>query len=122
MQLLAAIDADGTAPLVEGLVGGLARLRRGMTAVIITASLDRGWIRPLTGLRARGVACVVLSVDARAAELVSADRFQVHGALETIPDLAADPDSRALHHALAEHDLKAYRLVAGRSLSEQLAG
>ena len=64
MQLLAAVDADGAAPFVEGLVTGLARLRRGMTAVVITSSLDRGWIRPLAGLRARGVACVVLSVDA----------------------------------------------------------
>ena len=53
MQLLAAVDADGAAPLTEGLVTGLARLRRGMTAVIVTASLDRGWIRPLAGLRAR---------------------------------------------------------------------
>ncbi len=124
MQLLAAIDADGSAPLVEGLVGGLARLRRGMTAVVITASLDRSWIRPLTGLRSRGVACVILSVDARTAELVSADgrRGPEADVSSFAAELAVDPDGRALHHAFAEHDLKAYRVVAGRPLSEQLAG
>ena len=40
MQLLAAVDADGATPLVETLVATVGRLRRGMTAVIITASLD----------------------------------------------------------------------------------
>ena len=79
MQLLAAVDADGTSSLTEGLVTGLARLRRGMTAVIITASLDRGWIRPLTGLRGRGVACVVLSIDASSAGVASANRYRAAG-------------------------------------------
>src|SRR4029079_12688779 len=41
MQLLAAVDGDGTTPLAECLVTAAGRLRRGMTAVVITASTDR---------------------------------------------------------------------------------
>ena len=40
MQLLAAVDADASTPLVETLIASVGRLRRGMTAVVITASLD----------------------------------------------------------------------------------
>ena len=55
MQLLAAVEADGSAPLVETLIATVGRLRRGMTAVIITPSLDPAWVRPLAALRdARG--------------------------------------------------------------------
>ncbi len=123
MQLLAAVDADGSAPLVEGLVTGLARLRRGMTAVVITPSLDRAWIRPLAGLRSRGVACVVLAVDARGAEAASANRFRApgHDAVSATRP-GADPDLKALRYALAEYDLRTYPISAGRHLGEQLAG
>src|SRR5204863_6743749 len=65
MQLLAAVEADGTAPLGEALIAGLSRLRHGMTAVVITPSLDRGWARPLAALRGRGVACVAVILDAQ---------------------------------------------------------
>ena len=66
MQLLAAVEADGATPLVEALITTVGRLRRGMTAVIITASLDPAWVRPLAALRVRGVACVVVTLDAAA--------------------------------------------------------
>ena len=123
MQTLAAVEADGAAPLVEGLVTGLSRLRRGMTAVVITASLDRAWIRPLAGLRRRGVACVVLAVDAQDAAPGATMREQV-SEVDWLPP--ADPTDEAarsaLRHALAEYQLKAYRVRAGRPLGEQLAG
>jgi hypothetical protein len=92
--------------------------------VIVTASLDRSWIRPLAGLRSRGVACVVLSVDARSAEFASANRYRApgHGDVQPTTDVAAEADVRALWHALAEYDLRSYRIVAGRPLGEQLAG
>jgi hypothetical protein len=94
-----------------------------MTAVIITASLDRSWIRPLTGLRGRGVACVVLSIDAASADSASANRYRAVGHGDETGTVAlTDADQRALRHALAEHDLRTYRIVAGTSLSEQLAG
>lgn len=119
MQLLAAVEADSAAPLVETLVGSIGRLRRGMTAVVITASLETDWVRPLASLRGRGVACVVVSLDpiafARAGERPSGE-----GA-------AADPTShdaqraRALRHALAEYELRAHIVTPGRPLGELLA-
>nr|MBA3234989.1 DUF58 domain-containing protein [Chloroflexota bacterium] len=66
MQLLASVEADGSSPLVETLLTTVGRMRRGMTAVIVTASLDPSWVRPLATLRTRGVACVVGTLDASA--------------------------------------------------------
>ena len=63
MSLLAAVGADGTTPLVEALVQGLPRLRRGMTAVVITPSLERDWVRPLAALRGRGIRAAVCLLD-----------------------------------------------------------
>ena len=51
LQLLAAVEADGRTPLAEALVTGVSRLRRGMTAIVITASLDPSFVRPLATLR-----------------------------------------------------------------------
>ena len=48
LQTLAAVEGDGRTPLAEALVQGLPRMRRGMTAVVITASTDRTWM-PSTG-------------------------------------------------------------------------
>ena len=66
---------------------------------------------------------MILSVDAWSSELASANRYRApgHEQEESGPD-PADAETRALRHALAEHDLKTYRVVAGRSLTEQLAG
>jgi uncharacterized protein (DUF58 family) len=123
MQTLAAVEADGTAPLVEGLLTGLSRLRRGMTAVVITASLDRAWIRPLAGLRSRGVACVVLTIDPRHAEVSGTARHRVSGDDAPPPAEPIGEAARtAFGHALAEYELKTYRVRAGRPLGEQLAG
>src|SRR3954470_13142357 len=72
MQLLAAVDGDGTTPLVESLVNGAARLRRGMTAIVITASTDPAWVRPIAALRSRGIGTVVVTLDTAAVE--AADR------------------------------------------------
>jgi uncharacterized protein (DUF58 family) len=111
MQLLAAVEADGTAPLLETLVATIGRLRRGMTAVVITASVDPGWVRALTALRARGVGCVVVTLDPGAFE---------PSAVGTEVELAAKR-ARALRHALAEYDLPAYALTPSRPLGEVLA-
>src|SRR5215207_5596157 len=46
MQLLAAVEGDGTTPLAECLINAAGRLRRGMTAIVITSSTDPGWVRP----------------------------------------------------------------------------
>ena len=117
MQLLAAVDADGTMPLADSLVQGLPRLRRGMTAVVITPSVDLAWLRPLASLRSRGVASAVVTLDAAtfggAAAGVSGDRPR-----SAVPDAQ---QVRALRHALAEYDLRTYRVSAGSRLAEVLA-
>ena len=118
MQLLAAVDADSATPLVETLVASVARLRRGMTAVVVTASMDPSWVRPLAALRQRGVGCVVVSLDASAFALATDGGPKPDAAtLE-----AQAKRARALHHALAEYELRSYFIEPGRSLAEQLAG
>jgi uncharacterized protein (DUF58 family) len=132
MQVLAAVDGDGVTPLAEALVQGLPRLRRGMTAVVITPSVDRAWVRPLASLRPRGVSSVVLALDAStylaAAEAVANAAYArghdpVRTAAATLPPpTSADPQHvRALRHALAEYDIPTYTLRAGRRLAEVLS-
>ena len=125
MQLLAAVEADTSTPFVETLIGSVGRLRRGMTAVVITASADPAWVRPLASLRARGVGCVVVRLDA-GAYARHADAIRAAAAGRT-PD--ADPEEdeaiakrgRAIRHALAEYELTAYTITPGRPLGEVLA-
>jgi uncharacterized protein (DUF58 family) len=111
MQLLAAVEADGSSPLLETLVVTMGRLRRGMTAVVITASLDPAWVRALGALRARGVACAVVVLDPGA--------FDMSG--DAVANDAAAKKFRAIRHALAEYELPAYPVAPGRSLGEILA-
>jgi uncharacterized protein (DUF58 family) len=134
MQLLAAVEGDGSGQLAETLVTGLSRLRRGMTAVVITPSLERNWVRPLASLRSRGVACVVVVIDAQSARVASepARRSQTPSgtAAGTAPGSAAwqaDADARAqaaraLRHALAEYELRVNWVEARRPLAEALLG
>ncbi len=125
MQLLAAVEGDGATPLVEVLVGSVSRLRRGMTTVVITPSLDPTWVRPLAALRARGVACVVITVDGAAYERIELDREARLAGSAYVPDetdeQARTQHARALRHALAEFELKTYTLAPGRPLAEVLA-
>jgi hypothetical protein len=124
MQLLAAVDADSSSPLVETLIASVGRLRRGMTAVVITASLDPSWIRPLAALRSRGVGCVVVLADAAAyARAEAAARAEHTGTLvasDPAVEEAAAKRRRALYHALAEYELKAHTIVPNRPLGEVL--
>jgi uncharacterized protein (DUF58 family) len=127
MQLLAAVEADSSTPLVETLLASVGRLRRGMTAVVITASLDPTWVRPLAALRARGVSCVVVTLDAEAYRRTEAEMREQSTGESSAP---VDPEAmevmakrgRALRHALAEYELKVYSITPGRPLGEMLAG
>jgi uncharacterized protein (DUF58 family) len=124
MQLLAAVDADGSTPLVETLVNTVGRLRRGMTAVIVTPSLDPSWVRPLASLRVRGVSCVVVTVDAEAFDQAMRAEDAARGI--ALRSDAADEElrskrSRALKHALAEYEIPFYVVTPGRPLGELLA-
>jgi uncharacterized protein (DUF58 family) len=125
MQLLASVEADGSAPLVETLIATVGRLRRGMTAVIITPSLDPSWVRPLASLRTRGVACVVLTVDAAAYDRAAhpIPTFTVEGGPPPPPEIDEETAkrARALRHALAEYELPSFMITPGRPLGEILA-
>ena len=126
MQLLAAVEADSATPLVETLIATIGRLRRGMTAVIITASLDPTWVRPVAALRARGIGCVVVTLDAAAFARAEAEaRAAADGfAPSTDPEREASDaqKARALRHTLAEYELKAFEIPPDRPLAEVLAG
>jgi len=120
MQLLAAVDADGATPLSEALISGLGRVRRGMTAVIITASLERDWVRLLGTLRIRGIGCVVVLVDAPAYAHYEALRHLPHGAPPPETDEEAAQRARALRHALAEYELRTMTVLPAKPLAELL--
>jgi uncharacterized protein (DUF58 family) len=125
MQLLAAVEADGSAPLVETLIASVPRLRRGMTAVVITSSLDPSWVRPLASLRSRGVTCVVVTLDAAAYERIEKEARAEAAGEPYEPDEAAvelaAKRARALRHALAEYELRSFVITPGRALGEILA-
>ncbi|TMG25056.1 MAG: DUF58 domain-containing protein [Chloroflexi bacterium] len=147
MQLLAAVEADGTTPLGEALLAGMSRLRHGMTAVVISPSLDRGWVRPLAALRGMGVACVAVILDAQsyakhalasarvsrvAARALAASESEASATSGAAFASAASAISagesearteqaqRAMRHALAEYELRADWVAAGQSLGEAL--
>jgi len=115
MQLLAAVEGDGQSPLEEVLLAGLPKLRRGMTALVVTPSRDRQWVRALTSLRVRGVNAAVVAIAAGSYELSAAARRRI----ESDGDAAAQ--QRALRLALAEYDIKAYEVHAGDNLGSVLA-
>ena len=124
MQLLAAVDGDGTTPLVECLVTASGRLRRGMTAVVITPSTDTAWVRPIAALRSKGIGSVVVTLDAAASDRYDrAERARL-GERVVEPDAAAvdlqAQHARALRHALAEYELRVHQLVPGRPIGELL--
>jgi uncharacterized protein (DUF58 family) len=126
MQLLAAVDGDGSTPIAEALVASVQRIRRGMTAVVITASLDRDWVKPLAALRSRGVACVVISLDIPAFERREQEEAaRKGGSLAAEAPLAEATATaqqwRALRHALAEFDIAVYRVGPTTPLAEALA-
>ncbi len=124
MQLLAAVDGDGTTPLVECLVNTAGRLRRGMTAIVITASNDPAWVRPIAALRGRGIGSVIVTLDAVAADKLDWSERARAGEPVSEPDSAVVEErakrARAVRHALAEYELKVHTLIPGRSIAETL--
>lgn len=111
LGLLAAVEADGKTPLAEALVTGLGRMRRGMTAIVITASADPSFVRPLSMLRPRGIGTVVIHLDGAAYEPAGDE----HGA-----ETQRHP-GRAVRHALAEYQVATYSVGPAQHLAEVLA-
>jgi uncharacterized protein (DUF58 family) len=123
LQLLAAVEGDGGTPLVETLVAGLPLLRRGMSAVVITASTEPGWVRPLATLRPRGIGCQVIWLDPavyarKAAELDGTVGEPTFAAALAERQTAA----RNMRHQVAEFDIRTHAVPPGVPLSEVLIG
>ena len=114
MQALAAVMADGERPLDEVLVENVARLRRGMTAVIITPSLDRDWVRSLTGLRNRNVETAIILLDAAGVRGPRAPPRMSWTSL-TPERRGQSGHNASVRHALAEHDLRWLNVEPGRA-------
>jgi uncharacterized protein (DUF58 family) len=113
LHVLAAVGANGRQPLVDVLVEALPRLRRGMTAVIVTPSTSATWVKPLSSLRTRGVSTAVVLLDGLAfTRLVRRTGIEEED--------AGGRALRAVRHALAEHDLTSLVVGPGRSLADQL--
>ena len=124
LQLLAAVDGDGTVPLVEALVAGLPLLRRGMSALIVTSAAEPAWVRPLATLRPRGIGAQVLYLDPReflCHQIVAAGR-SIHepGVAAELAEL--ELASRQVHHALAEFDVRTCTVPPAVPLGEVLVG
>jgi hypothetical protein len=86
--------------------------------------MDPSWVRPLAALRTRGVACVVVTVDASAY-----GRFEIE-TRAALTGISAPPDTsreeavakrrRAIRHALAEYELPTHTIIPDRPLGEIL--
>ncbi len=74
MQYLAEVQAGGSHTLGETLVETLPRLRRGASALVITPSLERTWLRPVRAFREAGVKTQAVLVEAE--ELDETERAQ----------------------------------------------
>jgi uncharacterized protein (DUF58 family) len=124
MQLLAAVEGDGTTGLVESLVNAAGRLRRGMTVIVITPSTDRAWVRPIAALRARGIGSVIVTLDAAAADAHDRAARVRLGERVPEPDQASVEQraqrARALRLTLAEYELKVHAIAPGQTLAEAL--
>jgi uncharacterized protein (DUF58 family) len=126
LQILAAVEGDGTTPLAEALVAGLPMLRRGMSMIVITPATEPSWVRPLAMLRPRGVGCQVVWLDPpsyarRATELAG----RAPGAAGAAADPAIaelEAAARNTRYQLAEFALAVYSVPPATPLSEVLVG
>jgi uncharacterized protein (DUF58 family) len=119
MNMLAAVVDDGRISLAESLVQGLTRLRRGMTAVVITPSTERDWVRPLAALRGRGVSAVVCLLDSLAYEELAREETRKEPLSHDEREVRTRA-RRAIRHALAEYDLTVHTIVPEKALGELL--
>ncbi|MGH2449816.1 MAG: DUF58 domain-containing protein [Candidatus Limnocylindria bacterium] len=80
MQYLAEVQVGGSRTIAETMVETLPRLRRGASCLLITPSLDRGWVRPASTLREAGISTQAVIV-APPAETDERDRARRHALL-----------------------------------------
>jgi uncharacterized protein (DUF58 family) len=122
MQLLAAVEADGDTPLEEAVIVTTPRIRRGITAVILTSSLDTSWVRAIGALRARGIACSVAVCDAAAFDVHAreeeARRRGIRLSEAPAPDAELVARLRLVRRALSEFDVRVQVLAPTAPLAE----
>jgi uncharacterized protein (DUF58 family) len=123
LQLLAAVDGDGATPLAEALVAGLPLLRRGMSAIVITASTEPAWVRPLATLRPRGIGCQVIWLDPA---VFGRHAAEIDGSIDAPAVLSGlaerETASRNTRHHVAEFDIRVHAVPPGVPLGEVLVG
>jgi uncharacterized protein (DUF58 family) len=123
LQLLAAVDGDGATPLAEALVAGLPLLRRGMSAIVITASTEPAWVRPLATLRPRGIGCQVIWLDPA---VFARHAAELDGSIDDPTVLSGlaerETASRNTRHHVAEFDIRVHAVPPGVPLGEVLVG
>jgi uncharacterized protein (DUF58 family) len=123
LQLLAAVDGDGATPLAEALVAGLPLLRRGMSAIVITASTEPAWVRPLATLRPRGIGCQVIWLDPA---VFARHAAELDGSIDDPAVLSGlaerETASRNTRHHVAEFDIRVHAVPPGVPLGEVLVG
>jgi len=123
LQLLAAVDGDGTTPLAEALVAGLPLLRRGMSAIVVTASTEPAWVRPLATLRPRGIGCQVIWLDPA---VFARHAAEIDGSIDDPAVLSGlaelETASRNTRHHVAEFDIRVHAVPPGVPLGEVLVG
>lgn len=123
LQLLAAVEGDGSTPLLETLVAGLPLLRRGMSAIVVTASTEPGWVRPLATLRPRGIGCQVIWLDPG---IFARRAAEIDGTIGD-PSVAAalverETAARNTRHQVAEFDIRTHTVPPRVPLGEVLVG
>ena len=64
MQFLAEVQAGGELTLAETLIETTPRIRRGSSCLIVTASLDRQWVRPAGTLRESAISTQAVLIGA----------------------------------------------------------
>ncbi len=125
MQLLAAVEADGSAPLVETLIHD-----RRAAAPRHDRGHHHALARPGLGPAARGAPHARRRLRRRDPRRAAYAKFAVDAEAtangEPAPvDVEADElaakRTRALRHALAEYELRSYVITPGRPLGEILA-
>jgi hypothetical protein len=92
---------------------------------VVTSSTDATWIRPIASLRSRGIATVVVTLDAPAFDRVArAERERMGEQLPAIDPAVEEgraQRTRALRHALAEYEMRIHTVMPGQALAEALA-
>lgn len=100
MQYLAEVDVQGSLSIAAALVETFPRLRRGSSCLILTPSLDRGWVRPASTLREAAISTQAVVIGSPV-ETDERDRARRHALLGELA-VAGIPSAYLSHDARVE--------------------